>query len=203
MVPSLFWFHHNFWQHERMDKPRAYVISGPTAVGKGTVLRELFAQAPECWYSVSATTRAPRPGEVDGESYFFVSDAEFDDLVESGQMLEWALVHGIHRYGTPRQPVLDALNLGKTVVLELDLAGARQVRESMPEATQIFIAPPSWEDLLERLRGRGTESAEEQERRLQTARVELAAEPEFDHVVVNTTVAQATDELLQIIRQEA
>ncbi|MFP7696100.1 guanylate kinase [Trueperella sp. LYQ143] len=178
---------------------RAFVITGPTAVGKGTVIAQLLDQIDDVWYSISATTRAPRPGEVDGVNYYFVTAQRFEELVESGQMLEWAVVHGVHRYGTPRQPVVDALNAGKLVILELDLAGARQVRESMPEATQIFIAPPSWEELERRLRTRGTEDAQEQVRRLETARVELAAEGEFDHIVINTTVAQATEELLNIM----
>ncbi|WFN91146.1 guanylate kinase [Arcanobacterium wilhelmae] len=178
---------------------QAFVISGPTAVGKGTVLKELLARAPQLWYSISATTRPARPGESDGVDYYFVSDEQFDEMVESGSMLEWAVVHRMHRYGTPRKPVEDALAAGKTVILELDLAGARQVRESMPEAIQIFLAPPSFEDLQYRLRARGTETQEDQQRRLETAKVELAAESEFDYIVVNDTVAQATDELLQIL----
>lgn len=178
---------------------QAFVVAGPTAVGKGTVLREVMARAPQCWMSISATTRSPRPGEIDGKHYYFVTDSEFDELVSSGQMLEWAEVHGMHRYGTPRGPVEDAMAKGKTVILELDLAGARQVRESLPEAVQIFIAPPSWAELEYRLRKRGTESPEEQERRLKTAKVELAAEREFDHIVINDTVAQATDDILHIM----
>lgn len=159
------------------------------------MIRELCARYPQVWLSVSATTRAPRPGEVEGESYFFVTEAEFDQLVATGDMLEWATVHGQHRYGTPRPAVLEAIAAGKTVLLELDLAGSRQVRQSMPEAVHIFLAPPSFAELVKRLQGRGTEDAAEQERRLETARVELAAMPEFDAVVVNSTVAQATNEL--------
>ncbi|MGV9182725.1 guanylate kinase [Arcanobacterium canis] len=178
---------------------QAFVISGPTAVGKGTVLKELLARAPQLWYSISATTRPSRPGETDGVDYHFVSDEKFDAMVEAGEMLEWAIVHRMYKYGTIRKPVEDALDAGKTVILELDLEGARQVRESMPEAIQIFLAPPSFEDLQYRLRARGTETAEDQARRLETAKVELASESEFDYIVVNDTVAQATDELLQIL----
>ncbi|VEI12445.1 guanylate kinase [Trueperella bialowiezensis] len=178
---------------------KAFVLSGPTAVGKGTVIGEIMATRPDIWFSISATTRPPRPGETHGVNYYFVSDAEFDEMVQSGGMLEWAVVHGLAKYGTPRAPVEQALAEGRTVLLEVDLAGARQVRESMPQAQQIFLAPPSWDDLVQRLHGRGTESEEEQHRRLQTAKVELAAEAEFDHVVVNSTVAQATADLLKII----
>lgn len=159
------------------------------------MMKQLIARFPSVWLSISATTRDPRPGEINGVDYYFVSEQRFDQLVESRAMLEWALVHGLHRYGTPREPVEQAVRQGKTVVLELDLAGARQVRVSMPEAVHIFIAPPSWEELVHRLVGRGTESAAEQARRLATARVELAAESEFDTVVVNNTVDQTVSDL--------
>lgn len=178
---------------------RAFVICGPTAVGKGTVIRQLIERQPSMWLSVSATTRAPRAGEVDGQHYFFVSPDEFDEMVGAGNMLEWATVHGIHRYGTPRGPVLDAMADDRVVLLEVDLAGARQVRASFPEAVQIFIAPPTFEDLEERLEARGTEGPAERERRLETARVELAAADEFDHVVINDDVVRATGEILSII----
>ena len=178
---------------------KAFVLTGPTAVGKGTVIAELTAARPDIWFSISATTRAPRPTEVDGVNYYFLSDEEFDRMVHDDEMLEWAVVHGLAKYGTPRGPVEAALEEGNTVLLEVDLAGARQVRESMPSAEQIFLAPAFWDDLEARLRGRGTETEEEQRRRLETARVELAAEAEFDHVVVNTTVAQATADLLKIM----
>lgn len=177
----------------------AFVISGPSGVGKGTVVKPLMEKATGAWLSLSATTRPPRPGEIDGVHYRFVSDTEFDRLVESGQMLEWAVVHGKHRYGTPRRPVEEALERGVIPVLELDLAGARSIRASMPEAIQIFLAPPSWEELSQRLHGRGTESEEQIARRLETARTELAAESEFDYVVVNDQVARATDEILHIM----
>ena len=173
------------------------VISGPTAVGKGTVSRRLAAEHPDqVWLSVSAVTRAPRPGEVEGEHYFFVDDAEFDRLVETGQMLEWAVVHGAARYGTPRRPVAEAVAAGRHVILEIDLQGARQVRRSWPGARCVFLLPPSWEELVRRLTGRGTEQADEQDRRLQTAREEMLALDEFDVAIVNGEVGQAVTELV-------
>lgn len=149
--------------------------------------------------SVSATTRAPRPGEVDGVHYLFVSDEEFDRMVEAGELLEWALVHGRARYGTPRGPVEQALSQGRPALLEIDLQGARQVRATMPEALFVFLKPPSWEELVSRLVGRGTETAEEQRRRLETAVVELDAEEEFDVTVVNTEVHRAGEELIALM----
>ncbi len=151
---------------------------------------------PQVWLSVSATTRAPRPGEIHGVHYLFVTPEEFDRMVADGQMLEWAVVHGRNRYGTPRGPVEDHLAAGVPTLLEIDLQGARQVRESMPDARFVFLAPPSFEELERRLVGRGTEDAEERERRLATARVELAAESEFDVTIVNDDVHRATDELV-------
>ncbi|MBM7825435.1 guanylate kinase [Arcanobacterium pluranimalium] len=177
----------------------AYVVCGPTAVGKGTVLKEVFRKGANLWYSVSATTRPARPGEIDGKDYFFVSNQEFDELVNSGEMLEWAVVHKIHRYGTPRKPVEKAIAEGKIVILEVDLDGARQIRKTMPEVKQIFIAPPSWEELKARLIGRATECEEEQSRRLETAKIELEAQGEFDVVVVNESVADATEKILHIL----
>lgn len=178
---------------------RLTVLAGPTAVGKGTVSADVRARYPEIWLSVSATTRPPRPGEVDGVHYHFVGPEEFDRMVADGELLEWAVVHGRNRYGTPRGPVEERLARGVPVLLEIDLAGARQVRAAMPEARFVFLAPPSWEELERRLVGRGTESAEERERRLATARVELAAADEFDHVVVNDVVQRATDELVEVM----
>ena len=168
-------------------------------MGKGTVVTELRRRYPDLFVSISATTREPRPGEIDGVHYHFVSEEEFDSLVASGQMLEWALVHGVHRYGTPRGPVQHQLDAGRPALLEIDLAGARQVRRAMPQARLVFLAPPSWDELVRRLAGRDTEDPEEQERRLVTARTELAAADEFDHVVVNDTVASATDELARLM----
>ena len=178
---------------------RLTVLAGPTAVGKGTVVAELRRRHPDLFVSVSATTRQPRPGEADGVHYHFVSDEDFDALVAGGQMLEWALVHGTHRYGTPRGPLQDRLDAGYPALLEIDLAGARQVRQAMPEARLVFLAPPNWEELVRRLIGRGTEDAQEQERRLATARTELEAAGEFDHVVINDTVASATAQLERLM----
>lgn len=177
-------------------RSRLTVLAGPTAVGKGTVSADIRARYPEIWLSVSATTRPPRPGEVDGVHYHFVSEAEFDRMVEAGELLEWAVVHGRHRYGTPRRAVEQALEDGIPALLEIDLQGARQVRVTMPDALFVFLAPPSREELVRRLVGRGTETAEERERRLQTADRELAAQPEFDVTVVNDDVRRATDELV-------
>lgn len=175
------------------------VLAGPTAVGKGTVSAAIRRRYPQIHLSVSATTRAPRPGEVDGVHYHFVSDEEFTRLVEAGEMLEWAVVHGRNKYGTPRSAVMEAVASGRPVLLEIDLAGARQVRATLPEARFVFLAPPDWETLVSRLVGRGTEDAEERERRLETARVELAAESEFDVTVVNDEVDRATDELAALM----
>ncbi|WP_432565232.1 guanylate kinase [Kineococcus sp. SYSU DK003] len=177
------------------------VLAGPTAVGKGTVSADLRARYPQIWISVSCTTRAQRPGEVDGVHYHFVSEETFDSYVRDGQLLEWARVHGRHRYGTPRGPVEEVLASGRPALLEIDLAGARQVRQAMAtadfEAGFVFLAPPSWEELVRRLVGRGTETEEERERRLATAKVELAAEPEFDVTIYNDDVQRATDELVR------
>lgn len=178
---------------------RLVVLAGPTAVGKGTVAAQVRAEHPEVWISVSATTRAPRPGEVDGVHYWFVDDAEFDRMVRERELLEWAVVHGAARYGTPRGPVQDALAAGRPALLEIDLQGARQVKASMPEALFVFLKPPSWEELVRRLVGRGTESEAERERRLATARTELAAEEEFDVTVVNREVHAAVEELVALM----
>jgi len=178
---------------------RLTVLAGPTAVGKGTVSADVRARYPQVWLSVSVTTRPPRPGEVEGVHYHFVSPDEFDRMVAAGELLEWAVVHGRNRYGTPRGPVDAQLASGRPALLEIDLQGARQVRESMPDARFVFLAPPSFDELVRRLVGRGTEDAEERERRLATARVELAAEAEFDHVIVNDDVHRATDELVQVM----
>ncbi|MEW1957519.1 guanylate kinase [Kineococcus sp. NPDC059986] len=180
---------------------RLTVLAGPTAVGKGTVSADLRARYPDIWISVSATTRAQRPGEVDGVHYHFVSEETFDGYVRDGELLEWARVHGRHRYGTPRGPVEEVLASGRPALLEIDLAGARQVRQATQgtelEAGFVFLAPPSWDELVRRLVGRGTETEEERERRLATARVELAAEPEFDVTIYNDDVQRATDELVR------
>lgn len=181
-------------------RPAVTVLAGPTAVGKGTVSQYIREHYPQVCLSVSATTREPRPGEIDGVHYSFVSPQHFDELVEQGKMLEWAQVHGQNKYGTPRSMVENALAQGQHVLLEIDLQGARQVRQTLPEATFVFLAPPSWEELVRRLVGRGTETAEEQQRRLETAKLELAAEPEFDAVIVNDTVGQASARLVEVMQ---
>jgi guanylate kinase len=178
---------------------RLTVVSGPTAVGKGTVVARLRAEHPDLFVSVSATTRPPRPTEVDGVHYLFVSETEFDELVTRGQLLEWAVVHGRHRYGTPKAPVLAALATGRQAILEIDLQGARQVRQTWPEARFVFLAPPSWPELVRRLVGRGTESTTQRDRRLESARAELAAASEFDHVLVNAEVGQAVSDLVALL----
>lgn len=179
---------------------RLVVLAGPTAVGKGTVAACVRDLHPDIWISVSATTRPARPGEVDGVHYHFVSDEEFDRLIATDGLLEWAVVHKAARYGTPRAAVEEQLAAGRPALLEIDLQGARQVREAMPEALMCFLKPPSFEELERRLVGRGTEGTEERERRLATARVELAAESEFDVTIVNTDVATACQELVDLFR---
>ncbi len=179
---------------------RLTVLAGPTAVGKGTVAAYVREHHPEVWVSVSATTRRPRPGEVDGIHYHFVGDEHFDAMVRDGELLEWAVVHGRAKYGTPRGPVEQALAAGRPALLEIDLQGARQVRESMPEALFVFLAPPTWDELVRRLVGRGTEGAEEREARLATARVELASASEFDVTVLNDDVHRAAEELVSLMR---
>lgn len=178
---------------------RVTVLAGPTAVGKGTVSAYIRENYPQVWLSVSATTRDPRPGEQDGVHYQFVGRERFAQMAEQGELLEWAVVHGRNSYGTPRQTVVDAAAQGKFVLLEIDLQGARQIKETMPDARFVFLAPPSWEELVHRLVGRGTESAEEQQRRLETAKLELAAESEFDVVIVNDDVQRAAEELVRVM----
>ncbi|KQQ95409.1 guanylate kinase [Leifsonia sp. Leaf325] len=179
---------------------RLVVLAGPTAVGKGTVAGHIRTHHPDVLLSVSATTRAPRPGETEGVSYYFVDDAEFDRLIEAGELLEWATVHNAHRYGTPRGPVEEALDSGRSVLLEIDIQGARKVRRAMPEASLVFLLPPSWEELVRRLIGRATEDGPEQQRRLETAKVELAAIDEFDFEVVNTDVSTAAQEVVDLMQ---
>jgi guanylate kinase len=193
---------------ERFETPsgrrtRLTVLAGPTAVGKGTVARHIRQNYPDVLLSVSATTRRPRPGEIDGVDYYFVDDAEFDRMIAEHELLEWAKVHNSHRYGTPRAPIERALTDGRSVLLEIDLQGARQVRAAMPDAVLVFLAPPSWDELVRRLIGRGTESQEEQHRRLATAKVELASQDEFDARVVNSTVADAAREVVDLMQVRA
>lgn len=183
----------------RAGRSRLIVLAGPTAVGKGTVAARIAADHPEIRLSVSATTRPPRPGEVDGEHYLFVDDAGFDALVASGTLLEYATVHNSHRYGTPRGPVEEVLAAGGTVLLEIDLQGARQVRAAAPASTLVFLLPPSWDELVHRLVGRGTESPADQAGRLRTAKRELAAQREFDYRIVNDDVARAAAEVAALV----
>lgn len=176
------------------------VLSGPSAVGKSTVVRCLRERIPDLMFSVSATTRAPRPGEVDGVDYAFVSPSRFQQLIDDGELLEWAEIHGgLHRSGTPAGPVREAVRAGRPVLIEVDLAGARAVKAAMPEAISVFLAPPSWAALEARLTGRGTEDPDVQARRLRTAREELAVQDSFDVVVVNEELESACAELLSLL----
>ncbi|MEM6107976.1 guanylate kinase [Mycobacterium sp. 050272] len=179
---------------------RVVVLSGPSAVGKSTVVRCLRERVPNLHFSVSATTRAPRPGEVDGVDYHFVSPARFQQLIDAGALLEWAEIHGgLQRSGTPAAPIRAATGAGFPVLIEVDLAGARAIKKAMPEAITVFLAPPSWADLEARLRGRGTETPEAMARRLETAREELAAQDDFDRVVVNSQLESACAELVSLL----
>jgi guanylate kinase len=180
------------------------VLSGPSAVGKSTVVRCLRERLPDLYFSVSATTRTPRRGEVDGVDYRFVSSEDFERLINEGALLEWADIHGgLHRSGTPAQPVREATHAGRPVLIEVDLAGARAIKRAMPEAFTVFLAPPSWDALEARLVGRGTESPEAMKRRLATAREELAAQGDFDAVVVNGELESACAELVALLGETA
>ncbi len=177
---------------------RLTVLSGPSGVGKSTVIAELRRFCPELWVSVSVTTRPPRAGEADGREYYFVDDKEFDRMVAEGELLEWAEFAG-NKYGTPRKPLAEKMAAGIPCLLEIDLEGARQVRQSMPDAHMIFLAPPSWEELVRRLTGRGTEPPEVVQRRLEAARRELAAESEFDVTLVNTSVQEVCNQVVTFV----
>ena len=178
-----------------------FVITGPSGVGKGTLIRGLRERLPQLELSVSATTRPPRPGERDGVDYHFLSNERFDELLAAGQFVEHADYAG-RRYGTLRSELDGRIGRGVPVVLEIEVQGARQVRSAMPEAVQVFIAPPSLATLRERLLGRGTDEQEEVQRRLRVAEEELAAQPEFAHVVVNDELVRATNELSAIVAGE-
>lgn len=185
---------------------RLIVLCGPAGVGKGTVLGRVREQHPEIWLSVSATTRQPRPGEVDGVNYFFMPEQEFLDKEAAGEFLETADVFGLAHYGTPVKPVVEHLERNIPVILEIDIQGARSVKQRAGElgieVMTVFIAPPSFEELERRLIGRGTETPEQQAKRLETAKIELAAESEFDKVIVNSVVDEAADELWNLIATE-
>lgn len=179
---------------------RLVVLAGPSGVGKSSVVHELRKLYPDLWFSVSATTREQRPGERDGVDYRFVTAGEFDRMIKDDELLEWAEIHrGIHRSGTPREPIEQRLAAGRPALVEVDLAGARNLRKAMPEAFLVFLSPPSWEALVDRLVGRGTEEPDVVARRLQTAKEELAAQDEFDAVVVNTDLKSAARDLLKLI----
>jgi guanylate kinase len=177
---------------------RLTVLSGPSAVGKSTVAARLRSECPWIWQSVSVTTRAPRPGEMDGREYFFVTEAEFERMAAAGELLESARFAG-NRYGTPRAPVQQRIDQQAPALLEIDVAGARQVRAAVPDSLLIFLAPPSWEELERRLAGRNTESPEAVSRRLEAARIELAASDEFDITLVNTSVEDVCDQLIALM----
>lgn len=189
------------WLRERpgIAEPNLVVLAGPTAVGKGTVAQHIRERFPQIKHSVSTTTRKIRPGEIDGVHYRFVSDAEFDRMIANDEFLEWATVHNAYRYGTPKSSVQEELDRGNSVLLEIDLQGARAVREAWPHALTIFLAPPNWDELVRRLVGRGTENEEERARRLRTAKVELASQGEFDHVVVNNEVSEAAERVVELM----
>ena len=181
-------------------KGRLVVLAGPSAVGKSTVVERLRKEVEDLYFSVSMTTRDPRPGEVDGKDYFFVSPTSFQERIDAGEMLEWADIHGgLQRSGTPAAPVREALDAGRPVLVEVDLVGARNIKEIMPEAITVFLAPPSWEVLVERLTGRATETEDVIARRLQTARAELAAQDEFDDVIVNNDLDEAVQGISDIL----
>ncbi len=182
-----------------MRVARVFVITGPSGVGKGTLIRSLRERMPELALSVSATTRAPRPGEEDGVDYHFLGDADFQRRVDAGEFVEHATYSG-RRYGTLREELDRHTRAGRPVVLEIEVQGARQVRGELPDAVQVFIAPPSREALRARLVGRGTDDAEQVDARLRTAEAELGAQGEFGHVVVNDRLEDAVDDLEQIVR---
>ncbi len=185
---------------DNASRAAVLVLSGPSAVGKSTVVRCLRERVADLYFSVSVTTRSPRPGEVDGVDYSFVTAEQFQQLIDDGALLEWAEIHGgLHRSGTPAAPVRAATAAGRPVLIEVDLAGARAVKQAMPEAITVFLAPPSWEALESRLTGRGTETPEAMARRLETAKSELAAQGDFDEVVVNSQLESACAELVSLL----
>jgi guanylate kinase len=185
---------------EGVRRGRLVVLAGPSGVGKTSVVDALRGRLPELFFSVSATTRDPRPGEVDGVHYRFVGPAGFDELIARGELLEWAEIHGgLQRSGTPREPVEQALAAGRPVLVEVDLAGARNIKAVLPEAVTVFLAPPSLAELERRLRGRGTETEAQFQRRLQTAREELAACDEFDVVIVNADLQDVVSRLVDLL----
>ena len=184
-----------------MPSAKVFVITGPSGVGKGTLIRGLLERVPELELSVSATTRSPRPGERDGVEYHFMTPEEFERRAAAGSFVEHAAYSG-NRYGTLRAELERRVDAGVPVVLEIEVQGARQVREAMPDAVAVFIAPPSRDALRARLVGRGTDAPDQVDERLRTADRELEAQPEFAHVIVNDRLEQATDELVGVVREE-
>ncbi|GAA3046879.1 guanylate kinase [Gordonia defluvii] len=179
---------------------RLVVLVGPSAVGKSTVVNAVRERLPQLFFSVSATTRGPRPGEVDGRDYHFVSSARFDEMIADGELLEWAEIHGgLQRSGTPAAPVITALRAGVPVLIEVDIQGAESLTERLPEAQTVFLAPPSWDELVARLTGRGTESADVVARRLETARAEMDLADTYDHRLVNHEVDSTANELVSLL----
>jgi guanylate kinase len=183
-----------------MTTGKLVVLSGPSAVGKGTIAKYIIDSYPNYFLSVSATTRDPRPGEIDGQSYVFVSESQFRAMADSGELLEWASVHGSNLYGTPRKPVVEALAKGHNVLLEIDVQGAFQVRKSFSDAMLIFISPPAFEELEARMSTRGTESALDRATRLESARMELGLASEFDFQVINDEVARCAQEVVELVQ---
>lgn len=180
------------------------VLVGPAGVGKSTVVKHLRENIPGMYFSVSMTTRDPRPGEVDGIDYFFVSPEAFQEYIDRGEMLEWADIHGgLQRSGTPASPINEALEQGRPVLAEVDIVGARNIKKSKPDAHTVFLAPPSWDVLVERLTGRGTESPEIIERRLETARIELEAQDECDTVIINEDIDEAVAQIAAILNGDS
>jgi len=179
-------------------KGNLFIVSGPSGAGKGTLVAALRDRVPDLWVSVSVTTRSPRPGELEGVHYHFVSDAEFDSLVSTHGLIEWAEVHG-NRYGTPRALVEQRITEGRQVILEIDPQGAFQVLDMLPDTVLLFISPPSMDELKSRLRGRGSETDEQVAVRLKTAEREMELVGKYDHVVINDDVSRAADELVRII----
>ena len=181
---------------------RLTVLSGPSGVGKSTVVASLRHTCPQIWQSVSVTTRMPRPGEADGREYHFVSEHEFDKMAAAAEFLEWAQFAG-NKYGTPRAPVAGKLSAGVPALLEIDVEGARQIRRAVPGALLVFLAPPSWDELVRRLTGRETEPPEVIARRLEAARAELEAESEFDVTLVNTSVKDVCSQLVALVTAQS
>lgn len=184
-----------------MKRGKLFTLSGPAGVGKGTIVRELLKLCPDLKLSVSCTTRQPRPGEIEGVHYFFVTKERFEELVASGQMLEWATVHG-NCYGTPRGYVEQMLSQGNNVLLEIDVQGSLKVRENMPDTVGLFILPPSRAELVRRLTGRGTETKEQLETRIRNAEAEVRSAEKFPYLVVNATLSEAVRQVRSVIEAE-